>query len=255
MEHPVHPVQHAPQRSEQHIQAALLALPLAWHPSHPDRSAVDQEGLPALLDALPECYVPTGSRAGGAEMGRGDVSYPLWPAVLYAPRLVGMQLPEPQPHVPLSPIVHPAPVTGSPASALTKARARVLVVDDDLDVARITSAFLRKSGFEVLMVSCGDDAIAALQGGSTYDVMVTDYAMNGLNGVDLALQARDMTPRMGIVIVTGYAGAEGLGGLPADIAVLYKPFNRLHLLLQVELLASRAPSLPLLAAAAAGSAT
>jgi signal transduction histidine kinase/CHASE3 domain sensor protein len=103
---------------------------------------------------------------------------------------------------------------------------RILIVDDESDVRQVTSAFLRKAGFEVVAARDADVALSLLAAGPRFDALVTDYAMAGMNGVDLVLQAREISPGQPALIITGYAGAEGLRWLPPDVMTLRKPFTR-----------------------------
>ncbi|WP_256366964.1 ATP-binding protein [Acidisphaera sp. L21] len=107
---------------------------------------------------------------------------------------------------------------------------RVLVVDDDLDVGHVTAAFLRKAGFHVTFASGGDEALSRLDQDPPFDALVTDYAMPGMNGANLVLQMRRRQPTLPALIITGFAGLEGLDLLPADVAILRKPFQRNDLL-------------------------
>lgn len=63
---------------------------------------------------------------------------------------------------------------------------RILVVDDDTAIRRLTSCALRKAGFEVLE-ACTADEGATHVGDADIDAVVTDVEMPGaLNGHDLA---------------------------------------------------------------------
>lgn len=138
-----------------------------------------------------------------------------------------------------SPAKAPSPV----APAQNRRQARILVVDDDQDVGRVTSAFLRKAGFEVITVGSGNAALAALSADPGIDTLITDYAMVGTNGVELVLQARELHADLRALVITGYVGAEGLERLPPDVAVLRKPFQRESFVHQViGLVESTAPS-------------
>lgn len=100
----------------------------------------------------------------------------------------------------------------------------MLVVDDDPDVRLTMSAFLGRAGFEVFTAGSGDEAFAWLSAAPAITALVTDYAMPGMNGVELVLRARELSPGLPALVVTGYAGAEGLACLPPDAKVLRKPF-------------------------------
>ena len=133
------------------------------------------------------------------------------------------------------PIAH-QPVVLAPVAKVPKIRGqgRVLVVDDDVDVGRITAVFLSTAGFDVVAVSNGNAALASLGANAAFDALVADYAMPGINGVDLVLEVRELHPVMPALIITGYNGAEDLARLPSDVVTLSKPFQREDLVRSVK---------------------
>ena len=61
----------------------------------------------------------------------------------------------------------------------------ILLVDDEGDVLITVGAFLRSSGYQVTSVESGDKALAMVLAGERFDGIVSDYAMQGLNGLNL----------------------------------------------------------------------
>jgi CheY-like chemotaxis protein len=117
---------------------------------------------------------------------------------------------------------------------------RVLVVDDVADVLDGTARFLRRAGFLVTSAADGDAALALLASGARFDVLVTDYAMPGLSGVDLVSLAREMQFGLPAIVVTGFAEVD-LDRISTIAAVLRKPFSAEQLVGTVrQLLARRA---------------
>ena len=116
---------------------------------------------------------------------------------------------------------------------------RVLVVDDDLDVRRVTATFLRKAGCEVAEAGHGHQALAVLGAEPATGVLVTDFAMPGMNGAELVLRAREVHPGLPAMVVTGFADTEELACLPDDVTILRKPFRRDDLLLALDFLRFR----------------
>ncbi|WP_122333867.1 response regulator, partial [Pseudomonas amygdali] len=55
------------------------------------------------------------------------------------------------------------------------------------------------------------------------DLVVTDYAMPGMSGIELAEKIAALSPQLALVLVTGYADIDGLG--LAEACVLQKPFT------------------------------
>ena len=115
-------------------------------------------------------------------------------------------------------------------------RARALLVDDHSDVLVTTGAFLEAAGFDVVRASNGDEALSHLTAGETFALLVTDYAMPGLNGVDLANQARERLPALKVLIITSYPNAAGLKELPRGVDLLLKPFRRATLVARLQTL-------------------
>ncbi len=122
-----------------------------------------------------------------------------------------------------------------------------MVVDDVSDVLVTVGAFLRSSGFQTTQVRNSDEALAAITAGAAIDVLVTDYAMPGLNGLDLLLQAREIRPDLPVLVITGFWNL----ALPTDLKrfmVLRKPFDRstlvAHILALMETDARHASVLP-----------
>ncbi|ALJ09682.1 PAS domain S-box protein [Brevundimonas sp. DS20] len=83
---------------------------------------------------------------------------------------------------------------------------RLLLVEDDADVAAIALDQLESFGLDVEWVENGPEALKALER-ARFDVMLTDVVMpGGMSGVDLARQAARDRPQMRIVLTSGYVG-------------------------------------------------
>lgn len=123
----------------------------------------------------------------------------------------------------------PAPAVAPPARA--RVSGRVLVVEDGPEVRRVTATFLRKAGFEVIEAGNGGDVLdGVMVSGPGFDALVTDYAMPGMDGVELVRHVRRLRPALPVLVVSGHIGSRGYGPglehLPADVEVLRKPFRR-----------------------------
>ena len=117
----------------------------------------------------------------------------------------------------------------------------ILVVDDSADVLVAVRAFLLGEGYEVVSAADGDTALRLVASDPEIDVLITDFAMPGLSGVELIAQGIQMRPDLKALLITAYPGADGLAELPSHIKVLTKPFRRAFLLAQVKALVSEAP--------------
>ena len=106
---------------------------------------------------------------------------------------------------------------------------RILLVDDDPDVLEVTGALLSGAGFQVFSFLDGKAALGhltTLPAGQRIDVVVTDYAMPGMNGAELVTALRKICPALPAVIISGFVeAAEELD--PQDgILRVAKPFPR-----------------------------
>jgi len=78
----------------------------------------------------------------------------------------------------------------------------ILVVDDDTDCLQLFSLCLKDAGFDVCAASGGMKALEIL-GQDNFRMMITDFNMPGINGVELASRAREHCSDMRVVLVTG----------------------------------------------------
>ena len=113
--------------------------------------------------------------------------------------------------------------------------ARILLAEDDDSLRAFLTTSLTRAGHDVAGYGDGDSAWEALEH-SSFDLLLTDIRMPGLDGIELARQARRRYPHLSVLLVTAYAqdalGAPDLGG--AGIGVLSKPFNLNELIDRVE---------------------
>jgi len=112
--------------------------------------------------------------------------------------------------------------------------AKILLVDDDPLVARSTVQMLEDLGHMVTETHSGRRALEVLQSGQPVDVLVTDQAMPGMTGVELAAVVREKLPDLPILLVTGYADlpASKLAPWPR----LAKPFQQAQLQTAIDML-------------------
>ena len=83
-------------------------------------------------------------------------------------------------------------------------RQSILLVDD-VEVLRLSlQVNLKREGFEVGDAKSAETAIAILKN-RPYDLLLTDYLMEGDNGVKLMQQARELYPELKVIIFSGYA--------------------------------------------------
>jgi signal transduction histidine kinase/CheY-like chemotaxis protein len=83
---------------------------------------------------------------------------------------------------------------------------RVLMVDDDPSVREVMMLSLEDAGFVVVGAENGADALAHIDSGARVDAMVTDFAMPGMNGLELIRAAQARSPELSSFLLTGHVG-------------------------------------------------
>jgi signal transduction histidine kinase/DNA-binding response OmpR family regulator len=101
----------------------------------------------------------------------------------------------------------------------------VLLVDDDDAVRTVLGEQLREMGFQVDAVADGGSAIERLRSTTAYDVLLTDFAMPGINGLDTIRSAMIERPGMRYLLMTGYADEDAVAAARDTVAVIRKPIN------------------------------
>ena len=113
---------------------------------------------------------------------------------------------------------------------------RILVVDDYPPIADTLEIILRQAGFEVMVAYDGFAAIAAA---ATFrpDIVLSDYSMPNMNGIDACSQIKKLLPAVRVVLLSGhfmgtdFASPQSLG---LNFAVLSKPLSATELLHAIE---------------------
>jgi len=75
-------------------------------------------------------------------------------------------------------------------------------------------------GHSVTEAQSGAHALKLLETGPPFDVVVTDYAMPGMNGFELAQRIKEKNPKLPIILATGYAE------LPADRSIEFEHLSK-----------------------------
>jgi PAS domain S-box-containing protein len=112
----------------------------------------------------------------------------------------------------------------------------VLLVEDEEALRTVLAAGLETSGFTVRTARSGAEALALVRSrpDERIDVLVTDIAMPGMNGLELSTQLRRVRPDLGIVYMSGYSEALLRGrGLEPRAIVVDKPFSTDALALRI----------------------
>jgi signal transduction histidine kinase/CheY-like chemotaxis protein len=100
----------------------------------------------------------------------------------------------------------------------------VLLVEDDPLVMSGTAAMLEDLGHTVVEASSAEKALQILRANTSIDLVVTDHAMPGMTGLELAEQIRREWPAMPILLASGHAEVPERTGLA--VPRLTKPFRQ-----------------------------
>ena len=108
-----------------------------------------------------------------------------------------------------------------------KRHLRVLVVDDEPVTRRVLESYLTADGHNVVTAVNAEEAIGCFEG-AEFDLLITDHAMPGMNGVQLAAAVRLMHAGQPVILVTGFAaGSMGADEEPPGVdLVMRKPVPR-----------------------------
>lgn len=82
---------------------------------------------------------------------------------------------------------------------------KVLVVDDERDLADITAVMLRFHGLDVVVAYCAQEALQVLESDTEIDAVFSDVVMPAMNGLELAETVQKRYPSVKIVLASGYA--------------------------------------------------
>lgn len=96
------------------------------------------------------------------------------------------------------------------AAAQPSTRAsRIMLVDDEASVLKVTEELLEAQGFRVQSFIHPDQALSALAANpQDWDVLITDHNMPEMTGADLARATRKIRPEIPIILITGFANPE-----------------------------------------------
>ena len=107
----------------------------------------------------------------------------------------------------------------------------VLYVEDDALVSLATEDILEAAGYSIHAAPDGRRALELLEAHPEIDLMVTDIGLPGMDGHQLAAEARRRQPHLKVLFLTGYDRTRALGG-PADPRTKYlgKPYSESELM-------------------------
>ena len=101
---------------------------------------------------------------------------------------------------------------------------RVLLVEDEDDLLRMARDALTSIGLEVVSFPAAEDALEQLDAGAVFDALVTDVILPQMSGVELVKAARQISPDLPVVYMTGYTGSRVIPPGHGD-PVIRKPYT------------------------------
>jgi CheY-like chemotaxis protein len=99
--------------------------------------------------------------------------------------------------------------------------ALILLVDDNPDGVMARRSVLEELGYRVITAGCGSDALESIEE-SVFDLVITDYRMSPINGLELIARLRKKDFRNPIILLTGFAESLGLrpDNTGADVVIM-----------------------------------
>jgi len=140
-------------------------------------------------------------------------------------------------YLPLAEKAAPAEREIFPVRLPAKPGGKVLVVDDEAALLEIAQAYLTEMGYSALLAEDAAAALEIVERFGEVDLMVTDIVMpGGMNGVELAQKARQLSPKLKIIYSSGFP-ADALterSGMQVDAPLLRKPYQRAEFAAMIE---------------------
>jgi PAS domain S-box-containing protein len=131
------------------------------------------------------------------------------------------------------PVREAAPKTKTSGPSPQTQPLRVLVVDDEPQVRQVLSALLTSEGHEVLTAKDGVEGLRCFLN-SKFDLVITDKAMPGMSGEQMAVAIRQFSSKMPIVLLTGFHTSRESAELSGISVIATKPITMTALRATIE---------------------
>jgi two-component system chemotaxis response regulator CheY len=104
---------------------------------------------------------------------------------------------------------------------------RILVVDDEEAILYVFERYLSLAGYRVSVAANGRDAVRSAEA-SPVDLLITDFRMPGMNGVEVIHALRRLQPALPALVISG--NPIEAGAMPPGVRFLSKPVSMADLL-------------------------
>jgi PAS domain S-box-containing protein len=131
------------------------------------------------------------------------------------------------------------PVVADPERVARDHGGRVLVIEDETQVREVAARFLRRAGYEVLTAADAATGLGLLTSAGSFDLVLTDSAMPGMRGEDLATEIAHVQPGLPVILMSGYRDPGGPPTSSAVAAFIQKPFTMPALVAEVRRVIAR----------------
>ena len=103
----------------------------------------------------------------------------------------------------------------------------IILVDDETQVLEVGSSILKNLGYNVISFNEPKAALVFLQQEESVDLVITDLTMPGMSGIELAISMKTYSPKLPIMLWTGYKDDIAFESLKNNLInrILQKPFN------------------------------
>ena len=107
---------------------------------------------------------------------------------------------------------------------------QILVVDDEPSVRGAIKMLLKHDGHEIRLADSGEAALVMFER-DKFDLVITDYSMQGMKGAQLAVLIKQRRPEQPIIMITAFADEFKTSGKPPEGVdfIISKPFSQKEL--------------------------